>query len=136
MLATCIVCIIAFCNKTLLKQKFACSAILYFTFYSLPSNKVATRQKMLQIHDIFNLVATLYETRLLQPEISIWVMSLSCDSFMTHHFYTIQRVFIASGISHEINQQRHKFQQLKQLANIKFSLVINTRAYKLYLYRY
>ena len=30
---------------------------------------------MLQIHNIFNLVATLYETRLLQPEISIWVMN-------------------------------------------------------------
>ena len=29
----------------------------------------------LQIHGIFILVATLYETRLLQPEISIWVMN-------------------------------------------------------------
>ena len=29
---------------------------------------------MLQIHNVFNLVATLYETRLLQPKISIWEM--------------------------------------------------------------
>ena len=29
---------------------------------------------MLQIHGIFNLVATLYETRLLQTKISIWVI--------------------------------------------------------------
>ena len=27
---------------------------------------------MLQIHGIFNLVATLYETMLLQPKISVW----------------------------------------------------------------
>ena len=35
---------------------------------------------MLQIHGIFNLVAALYQTRLLQPEFSIWVWSLPFSS--------------------------------------------------------
>ena len=42
---------------------------------------------MLQIHGIFNLVATLYETRLLQPKISIW--EVTYPTLQEHKLYDL-----------------------------------------------
>ena len=49
-----------------------------------PCNKFVTRKKTLQIHGISNLVATLYQTGFLQPEISMWGYMQFVHTFMSY----------------------------------------------------
>ena len=55
-------------------------------------NKFATRKKTLQIHGISNLVATLYQTGFLQPEISMWGYMQFVHTFMSYRNIDMQWV--------------------------------------------
>ena len=59
---------------------------------------------MLQIHGIFNLVATLYKTRLLQPEISICVVRRQRDIYV-HRKFEILSFDTPLKLTHLLNKQ-------------------------------